>query len=73
MLFRSLTANDAARITEATTKLTTVAHSFAEKVYKKQAETQGGPQDKPQDAKGENVMDADYEVVDEEGKEGAKK
>ncbi|MBP9866013.1 MAG: molecular chaperone DnaK [Candidatus Omnitrophica bacterium] len=71
----ALASNDAARITEASTKLTTVAHSFAEKVYKSKEQPKGGPQDqgKPQDAKGEGVMDADYEVVDEEGKEGAKK
>ncbi len=58
---------------EATTKLTNASHTIAQKVYEEAAKkTQGGkPEtgDAKKDSKDEGVVDADYEVVDEDGKE----
>lgn len=55
-------------------KLTNASHTIAQKVYeeaakKAQAGTGGGQQQTKTQSKEDGVVDADYEVVDEEGKE----
>jgi molecular chaperone DnaK len=74
----TLTSDSAEKLKEAATKLTTASHTIAQKVYEeaaKKAQPQGqgqsaGPQGEKKD---EGVVDADYEVVDEEGKDKGKK
>ena len=72
----ALAANDTAKIQEAAAKLSAASHSFAQKIYQNASQAKGGGtpgQEAPKGDKGEGVMDADYEVVDEEGKDAGKK
>lgn len=70
-----LSSDSKEAIDQATQKLSTASHTLAQKVYEeaaKKAQSQGkkgdaGPQAAPSDK--EDVVDADYEVVDEEGKD----
>ena len=75
----TLKVDDAEKLKEAMTKLTSASHTIAQKVYeeaaKKQGQGQGGPQPEAGPGteaggkkKDESVADADYEVVDEEPK-----
>jgi molecular chaperone DnaK len=63
------------KIDQAANKLTTASHTIAQKIYEEAAKkAQGGKADASEKAKGkEDVVDADYEVVDEEGKEKSQK
>ena len=72
----SLSSDSVEMLKAAMTKLTNASHTIAQKVYEEAAKkAQGSPQgaggDKPagKRSKEEGVVDADYEVVDEEGKE----
>ncbi len=62
-------------IDQATQKITTASHTLAQKIYEEAAKkSQGAPQNPGAEAgesqaKDESVVDADYEVVDEEGKD----
>ncbi len=74
----SLTAEDAEKLNQALTNLTNASHAIAQKVYEEAAKKQQGGK-APSGAEGgpsaqkEDVVDADYEVVDEEGKDKGKK
>ena len=61
------------KIDQAANKLTTASHTIAQKIYEEAAKKQQGakgPQAGPGKEKGkDDVVDADYEVVDEEGKD----
>ncbi len=66
------------KIQQATNKLTTASHTLAQKLYeeaakKTQESSKSGGAQQPKGAGGEGVVDADYEVVDEEGKDKDKK
>jgi molecular chaperone DnaK len=73
----ALKAESAETINQAMTNLTNASHAIAQKVYEeaaKKQQAQGGKA--PSDGKSaqkDDVVDADYEVVDEEGKDKAKK
>ncbi len=66
------------QLNAAATKLSTASHTIAQKVYEEAAKKHGGAQGQPGGeqpkggAKDETVVDADYEVVDEESKEKKK-
>ena len=59
------------KIQQASNKLTTASHTLAQKLYEEAAKktqgAQGGAKTQSR-GKDEGVVDADYEVVDEEGK-----
>ncbi|MFA7163734.1 MAG: Hsp70 family protein, partial [Eubacteriales bacterium] len=68
---KALEGDDIEQIKAATEKLTQVSYEIFGKIYQEQAQQQGanaGPQDGPAgDGKqDDNVVDADYEVVDDE-------
>ncbi|MSR76956.1 MAG: molecular chaperone DnaK [Candidatus Omnitrophica bacterium] len=76
---KSLTTDSAETLQQATTKLTTASHTIAQKVYEEAAKKAQASKDGPSAGQGEDdapkkedVVDADYEVVDEEGKEKKK-
>ena len=74
-------AEDLEKIKAVTEKLTQASHALAQKIYeeaaKKQQAAQGaapeGSGGSAEKGKDENVVDADYEVVDEENKKEEKK
>jgi len=72
----ALSANDLTKIQTAMTQLTAASHELSQKIYQSASADKGGAQNPKAGtapgAKGETVMDADYEVVDEEEK-GKKK
>lgn len=71
---KSLTSDSVEPLKTAMTNLTNASHTIAQKVYEeaaKKAQSQQGGQQGPnpqQGSKKDDVVDADYEVVDEEGK-----
>lgn len=77
---KALEKDDLEEIKAAKTKLETLSHSFAEKMYQQSAQQQGGPNpdqaaggnsyagSEEKTADGQKVYDADYEVVDEDKK-----
>jgi len=71
----ALKSESADTIKEAMNKLSTASHTIAQKMYEEAAKKAGAQQGAegaaaPEgEAKGEDVVDADYEVVDEEGKD----
>ncbi len=73
----TLNADSAEKLKAALTKLTTASHTIAQKVYeeaaqKSQAAAAKGGAEKGTEGKKDDVVDADYEVVDEESKEKKK-
>ncbi|PAB58940.1 molecular chaperone DnaK [Anaeromicrobium sediminis] len=66
-LKKSLEGDDIEAINKATEELTSQFHALSQKMYEQAAQAQGGaegqPGAKPED---DNVVDADYEVVDED-------
>lgn len=69
----ALKEESAEKIKQAMQKLSTVSHTIAQKVYEEAAKKSSAgaqPENKTKSgsAKSEDVVDADYEVVDEEGK-----
>lgn len=71
----ALKAENAETINQATTNLTNASHAIAQKVYEEAAKKQQGGKapSEGQSAQKDDVVDADYEVVDEEGKDKGKK
>jgi molecular chaperone DnaK len=67
-----LTSESKEKLEQATNKLTTASHTIAQKMYEEAAKkTQGAKSAGPEDAKAkskDDVVDADYEVVDEDEK-----
>ena len=63
----ALKANELAKIQEAASKLAAAAQGLAQKAAESAGAKQGGAEE-PAAGKKEDVVDADYEVVDEEGK-----
>ncbi|MBI3317142.1 MAG: molecular chaperone DnaK [Candidatus Omnitrophica bacterium] len=73
----ALKSENALELQQATQKLTTASHTIAQKVYeeaakKAQPKAGGAKEDPKAGAKDESVVDADYEVVDEDEKGKAK-
>ncbi len=73
----ALKSENAETLKQAAEKLTTASHTIAAKVYEEAAKKQNAGGQPGPDAQGakkpdENVTEADYEVVDEEGKEKKK-
>ena len=73
----SLKSESVETLKQATEKLTTASHTIASKVYeeaakKQNAGGQAGPGPEGGSKAGEGAQEADYEVVDEEGKEKKK-
>ncbi len=76
-----LAAEDPEKLQQASQKLTTASHTIAQKIYEEAArKTQPGSNsgstgqgDSGKDKKPGDVVDADYEVVDDEGKDKSKK
>ena len=67
----ALKSDSVEKLKTAMTNLTNASHTIAQKVYEEAAKKQGGkqgPQPGPQGGKQEDIKEADYEVVDEEGK-----
>lgn len=70
-------SDSAEKLKAAAEKLTTASHTIAQKMYEEAAKNapggapgaDAGPQEKPKD---EDVVDADYEVVDDEAKDAKK-
>ncbi len=80
-LRKAMETDDLNAIKEAKGKLEQASHSFAERIYKEASAQQqaqqpgGGPESAPgggAGGQGENVYDADYEVVDDDKKEGGR-
>ncbi len=83
-LRQAMQSDDVNAIKAAKSKLEQASHSFAERIYKESASQQQGQQASPeqgggaregaqsQGQQGEKVYDADYEVVDDEKKEGGR-
>jgi molecular chaperone DnaK len=69
----ALASDSKEKLDQAASKLTTASHTIAQKIYEEAAKkTQAGkkPSDPSSKEKGkEDVVDADYEVVDDEGKD----
>ena len=65
-LKEALKTDDLDRIKSATEELTTAFQPIAQKMYQQAQAEQGAEQAAPEQAAGEEVVDADYEVVDEE-------
>jgi len=65
-LKEALKTDDLDRIKSATEELTTAFQPIAQKMYQQAQAEQGAQQAAPEQAAGEEVVDADYEVVDEE-------
>ncbi len=69
----ALSSDSKEKLDQAASKLTTASHTIAQKIYEEAAKkTQAGkkPSDPSSKEKGkEDVVDADYEVVDDEGKD----
>ncbi|MCH4887735.1 molecular chaperone DnaK [Acidaminobacter sp. JC074] len=65
-LKEALKTDDLDRIKSATEELTTAFQPIAQKMYQQAQAEQGAAQAGPEQAAGEEVVDADYEVVDEE-------
>jgi len=64
----ALSGSDTAAIKSATETLTQVFHKVSEKMYQQQAQSADGqPFDGGDAPQGDNVYDADYEVVDDDG------
>ena len=72
----TLTTDSAEKIKAALNTLTTASHTIAQKVYEEAAQksqaAKGGAQQGESGSKKDDVVDADYEVVDEESKEKKK-
>jgi len=70
-----VTSDSVEKLKEATEKLTTASHAIAQKVYEeaaKKQQAQGGAQPGQGEKKKDDVVDADYEVVDEDDKDKGK-
>jgi len=65
----ALEGTDIEDIKAKTEELTTKFHSLSEKMYEQAAQEGGAEGEQAQEAHDENVVDADYEVVDEDTKE----
>ena len=67
---KTLEGNDTEEMKKATEELTNAFHVVSQKMYEQAAAEQGAPQGEEQQGTGnankENVVDADYEVVDED-------
>jgi len=67
----ALASDSAEKMQQATTKLSTASHTLAQKIYEeaaKKSQAEKGAAAGGAKPKEEGVVDADYEVVDEEGK-----
>ncbi len=74
---KQLTSDSTEALQQATQKLTTASHTIAQKVYeeaakKAQASGAAGKQPSGEKSAKDDVVDADYEVVDDEGKDKKK-
>ncbi|MCT4593338.1 MAG: molecular chaperone DnaK [Anaeromicrobium sp.] len=66
-LKKSLEGDDIEAINKATEELTTEFHAISQKMYEQAAQAQGGAEGQPgANPQDDNVVDADYEVVDED-------
>ena len=63
-LKKALEGTDTARIKEETEKCTNVSYEVFGKIYQQQAQEQGAPNGNPTEPQKDDVVDADYEVVD---------
>ncbi len=65
-LKEALKTDDAEAIKTATEELTTAFQPIAQKMYQQTQAEEAAGQPGPEQAEGEEVVDADYEVVDED-------
>ncbi len=63
---KALEGNDIGEIKKATESLTQSFHSLSQKMYEQAAQQPGGNQEAKDPAQDDNVVDADYKVVDDE-------